>query len=180
MTAIPTVFLCTSLALLGTSVPANAQRVNCKDMAPALLKQTTIPYHAYMTTTAGYAGNKPRQSEVVSTGSAMYVMTNGKWTKSPISPQQLAKTQRELADSVSRNYTCTRVGGEAVNGVRTQRYHIEGKNEAGEIKEDLWIDASGRVQKLEMDQDVGGGAAGRSHASMRYDYANVEAPPGVK
>ena len=166
-----------SLAAVG---PVAAQSVSCKNFASAMIKQAVTPYHAYMSTTAGYNQGKTEQSEVISTADAMYVQVHGKWRRSPFTAQKVKDMQKEAADSVSRNYTCTRIGSESLNGVSTTRYHVKGRNEAGEIVEDIWLASNGLVQRVDMDMDVGGGAMGKSHSTMRYEYGNVQAPPGVK
>jgi hypothetical protein len=105
---------------------------------------------------------------------------HGKWRRSPFTAQNVKDMQKALADSVSRNYTCTRVGSESLNGASTTRYHVKGRNEAGEIVEEIWLASNGLVKRVDMDMDVGGGAMGKSHSTMRYEYGNVQAPPGVK
>jgi len=90
--------------------------------------------------------------------------------------------QREGADSMVALYTCSRAGSEAVNGVATLRYHVERKTpeEDGETStQDIWIDSKGLIRQAVRDADIGG-AAGKSHLIMRYDYTNVSVPPGVQ
>jgi len=173
--------VCAAFALsLAAAAPVAAQSVSCKEFASAMIKQTVTPYHAYMSTTAGYNQGKAEQSEVISTADAMYVQVHGKWRRSPFTAQNVKDMQKALADSVSRNYTCTRVGSESLNGASTTRYHVKGRNEEGEIGEEIWLASNGLVKRVDMDMDVGGGAMGKSHSTMRYEYGNVQAPPGVK
>ena len=172
--------LCAAFALtLAAAAPATAHNVSCKDMASAMIEHKITPFHAYMSTTAGYTQGKTEQSEMISTGDAMYVQVHGKWRRSPITAQYMRDMQKQGLDSVSSNYTCTRVGTETVNGVSTTRYHVKGRNEAGEIVEDIWLASNGLLQRIDTDMDVGGGAMGKSHSTMRYEYTNVQAPPGV-
>jgi len=173
------------VALAGTVMlapSAHTQTVSCKSLGESLTRNVSVPYHAYVTTTAGYNGGKSRQSEIISTGSVIYVNVNGKWRRSPVDPREMAETQRQAADSISMLYSCTRTGSETVNGTATQRYHIEKKKpEADDTsKQDIWVDSKGMIRQVVRDADVGGGAAGRSHSVMRYEYTNVSAPPGVQ
>jgi hypothetical protein len=174
-----------ALALAGIVMlapSARAQSLPCKTLAESMTNNVLVPYHAYITSTAGYNGGKPTQSEVISTGNAMYSLVHGKWQRSPVDPKEIAKMQREGADSMVALYTCSRAGSETVNGVPTQRYHIERKtpDEDGDTgKQDIWIDSKGLIRQAERDRDVGG-AAMKSHVVMRYDYTNVSAPPGVQ
>lgn len=113
--------VCAVLALVMAS-NATAQRVSCKDIATALLKHATTPYHMYMTRGLVAAGEKERVSEATSAGGLLYVNVEGKWNNSGMSKQDLVAEQRASADSVSRLYTCTRVGSDNVNGVTAQRF----------------------------------------------------------
>lgn len=168
-----------SIVMLAPS--AHAQTISCKSLGESMTGNVSVPYHAYVTSTDSYHGGKPTQSEIISTGSAIYARVNGKWRRSPMDPKKIAEMQREGADSMSMLYTCSRAGSETVNGVPTQRYHIERKTpEDGETsKQDIWIDSKGMIQQVVRDADVGG-AAGKSRMVMRYDYTNVSAPPGVQ
>jgi hypothetical protein len=161
---------------------AHSQTISCKSLGESLTRNAFVPYHAYITSTAGYNGGKPVQSEIISTGSAMYAFVNGKWQRSPMDAKQMAKMQQEGADSMSMLYTCSRAGSETVNGAAAQRYHIALKTPAdGETSEqDIWIDSKGLIRQVVRDADIGSGARGKSHLVMRYDYANVSVPPGVQ
>ena len=172
--------LCAALSFTAaTSVALPAQSSACKDLANAMLKNALVPYHSYMSTTAGYNGGKTKQSEMISTGTAIYIKTSRGWMKSRVTPQVIQQSQREAVDSLLKVYTCTKVGTEVVNGVSSQHYHVHGKTEDGETTQELWL-GDGRLQRMDQDMDVGAGAAGKSHTSMRYEYTNVQAPPGVK
>ena len=172
----------TLVSLVFSAPSAHSQTISCKSLGESLTRNAFVPYHAYITSTAGYNGGKPVQSEIISTGSAMYAFVNGKWQRSPMDAKQMAKMQQEGADSMSTLYTCSRAGSETVNGAATQRYHIARKTPVdGETSEqDIWVDSKGLIRQVVRDADIGSGARGKSHLVMRYDYANVSVPPGVQ
>lgn len=168
-----------AVALLATAlVPlasARAQDPLCKQLADAMLKQTTRPFHAYVTDVAGYNGNKPQQSEMISTGEAIYLSVNGQWQRSPQTPQQLAAVMQE-ATAKLKYHSCRKVGSEVVAGVPSVHYHVDVKDPDSPSSSDLWLGANGLPLKTETSMDVGGGAAGHSMISTRYEYSNIHAP----
>jgi hypothetical protein len=148
----------------------------CQPLVAAVEKQVAIPMHAYMTHTIT---GKVRTSEVIYSGKAIYVKTNGSWTRSPITPQDM---QNQQAENIKRakETTCTYLRDEPVNGEAAAVYSTHGASEYGKSDSTIWLSKSRGVPlRMEMDMDVGG-AGGKSHMSMRYDYDKVTAPAGVK
>ncbi len=159
---------------------ARAQDPLCKQLAEAMLKQTARPFHAYVTEVAGYNGNRPQQSEMISTGDAMYISVNGRWRRSQQTPQQLSAMMRENSVQNLKNHSCRKVGSEVVSGVPAVHYHVDVKDPDSPSSTELWVATSGLPVKTETSMDVGGGAAGRSRTSTRYEYTNIKAPAGVR
>ena len=168
-----------ALALVATAlVPpstARAQDPLCKQLAAAMLKQITVPFHAYTTEVAGFNGNKPELGEMIGTGDAMYISVNGRWRRSPQTPQQLGTLMRQSAMDM-KDHSCRKVGSEVVAGVPTVHYHVDVKDPDSPSSTELWIAANGLPMKSETSMDVGGGAAGHSKTSTRYEYSNIHAP----
>ena len=167
------------LLLFTMTAKAPAQSVLCRQVAAAMLKHAAAPYHMYMTRRTGAKGEQEKVSESISAGGWLYVLVNGKWIKSRMSVKDMVEEERTAADSVSRLYTCTRVGSAQVNGVLTQQYHARGKTEDGVKQEDVWLSSDGLIEQVVAYADDGS-AAGQKYATIRYVYTNVQPPPGVK
>jgi len=169
----------TVLALCGMA-PARAADA-CQDIERATSRIWEIPVHLYTSQTAAYRGNQIRNSESIYTGGAdgtIYVMVNGKWTRSHITTRDLKAGKDDPGKKAKQ--TCRYERGEAVNGEPAAVYSTHAETEAGKTDMTVWISKAKNVPlKSEADMDVGGGA-GKSHTSTRYDYKNVQPPPGVK
>ncbi len=92
----------------------------------------------------------------------------------------MAATRKETEADEEKTMTCRLVRDEAVNGEAAALYTAHQQNPDVKSDSQIWISKSKGVPlKLEMDMDVGG-AAGKSHRTMRYEYTNVQAPAGLK
>jgi hypothetical protein len=175
-----------AFATLGASTSLAAQSAQCATVMGAMIKMFDVPFHLYMVdsagTDAGLHGGKPTVSEEVFAGGAVYVMVDGKkWTKSPVSIAEMKKDQAESSKKLSGlKATCTHLRDESVNGESASVWHVKSETEDGESDTNEWVSKSRNVVlRSEMRMDVGG-ALGKSHMVMNYDYANVHAPAGVQ
>src|SRR5579862_4991363 len=167
-------------ALLGSMLvaPALALDPHCQPVIDASAKMLTTPTHITSTTTAAYTGGKPRNTESIYAGNAIYVNVEGKWTRSKMTPQEMLKMEQE--NRGSKKGTCRYVRDESVNGEAAALYAESSETEVGTTEAQTWISKSRGVPlRTEMDIDVGG-SMGKSHMSMRYDYSNVHPPAGVQ
>ena len=167
-------------ALLGSmlTMPALAMDPACQPVIDASAKMLTTPTHITSTTTAAYTGGKPRNTESIYAGNAIYVNVEGKWTRSKMTPQEMLKMEQE--NRGSKKGTCRYVRDESVNGEAAALYAESSETEVGTTEAQTWISKSRGVPlRTEMDIDVGG-SMGKSHMSMRYDYSNVHPPAGVQ
>jgi hypothetical protein len=166
------------IAALGIiSLPARAAST-CDTAIAAVLKVLQVPAHLYMTETAGFNGGKTRNAETIYLNGAMFVMANGQWRKSPISPKELADQKKE---SEQKNGMCSIVRDEAVNGEPATLYKVHNQTPDDTVDTQVWISKlRGLPLKQINDIDVGGGARGKSHTEIRYEYANVTAPALAK
>jgi hypothetical protein len=162
------------LALLSPA-PAVAQSpvpAECQPMMTAGEKQFTVPSHAFMTTTG--MGPAPMQSEVISISGATYVKVHDRWMKSPLTPEQLVKQSRDKMTG-ARSYSCKQLPDEAVGGVAASIYSSHTESGTGATDTQVWIaKGTGLPLKSEVDMKMSGR---KSHVSVRYEYANVQAPP---
>jgi hypothetical protein len=151
----------------------------CKALYDALTKVVVTPTHIYTTTVAGYNKNVPRNSEMIYAGGpngAIYVLSAGKWTRAQMTSAEMTSKQEENRRTAKD--VCHAVREEMVNGEAATVYSTHSDNDGSKIDATVWISKSkGLPLKEEMDMDVGGGA-GKTHISMRYEYANVK-PPAV-
>lgn len=153
-----------------------AQATGCEVVFAAADRLNTIPNHIYMTTTAGYTHGKPESSEMIVVDGAQYVFVRGTWRKSPMSIADRVKQEAENRKN-AKNSSCHFAHEEAVNGEPAAVYSAHSETDDDKVDSQIWISKrQGRILKQELDMDVGGGDAGKSHRSIRYEYGNVAAP----
>ncbi|MEO8779770.1 MAG: hypothetical protein ABI389_13995 [Rhodanobacter sp.] len=121
----------------------------------------------------------PKSSEVIATANAMYVKIATNWQSRPFNPQQQAEEMRQALKTAT--ITCQHLRDETVAGESVAVYDTHDKQESGSIVDSrIWVSkARGLPVKQTIDMDVGG-KGGKSHTEVRVDYANVQAPAGVK
>lgn len=169
-----------ALLLAVAPVVARAQLAPaaCRPLLEAQRKSLMTPHHLY--STDGPAGQRAnaRANEMISVGGASYLLYQGKWRRSPITPkEQLDQIQENIAHA--KAFSCKRVGAESIGGVATDVYtsHDEHDGTAGDARH--WV-AKGSRLILRTEEDMDTGVGGKHHISIRYDYANVHAPAGAK
>jgi hypothetical protein len=169
-------FLAVTALLAGQS--SLADDAACKAALDAVTRVLATPNHQFMTRTDG-RGGKPRHSEIIDTGIAMYVGVAGKWRTSPMSPQGMQDTMIE-SQKRARATTCKLLREESVGGASASVYSVHNETDSGVSDSTLWISkADGLPLKQEVDMDPVGGA-GKSHSEVRFVYTDVKAPPGVE
>ncbi|MEO6799577.1 MAG: hypothetical protein ABI178_06545 [Rhodanobacter sp.] len=164
-------------ASIGTG-PAHASDAACKPVFDAKAKQTTTPNHQYMTETAATHA-APEKSEIIFTSTAMYINVDGTWQRRAFDAQ---KELADLRDAARASHTtCRYLRDEAVGSEAAAVYATRDEQEGGtHLDSQLWISKSrGLPLKQTIDVDVGG-KFGKSHQEARIDYANVQAPAGVR
>jgi hypothetical protein len=175
-----TMIRCAALLLAVMPAAARAQAIPavCKPLVDAERKEIVTPHHAYSTETTPGQGNQPTTGETISVGGVSYLLHHGQWRRSPMTPQQLlAQFEENLGNATQ--ISCRHVGDESVGGTPAAVYTSH--NESEDLKADarVWVARdAGLVLRTEEDMDAGDG--GKRHISMRYEYANVHAPAGVK
>src|SRR5579872_2708256 len=171
-----------SSALLVALVPCGALTARatetCQTIEEASGKIWSLPVHLYTTETAAYRNKQPKTSESIYTGGAngaIYVLVNGKWTRSRITTSQL-KAARDEARKTPKQ-TCRYVRDETVNGEPAAVYSTHAETEDYKTDINVWISKSRNVPlRSESDMDLGG-SNGKSHTTTRFDYSNVQPPP---
>jgi len=167
-------------AVLLATPQIRAQASSCATVHSASLKMEATPYHMYFVDSAKAVeaenGGKPKTGEAISVGGAMYLLSHGKWVKSPLS---LADMNAERDKHDWTKDTCTHLRDESVSGEAASVWRAHVVTEMSAVDTDMWISKSrGLVLKANSAVDVGGGQ--KNHTSARYDYTNVRAPAGVR
>lgn len=158
------------LALLLVTT-AHAASPTCAPFIDAFVKMQKVPVHQYMTETRDPKG-QARQSEMVAINGHVYIQVNGAWRLSPMTPED---RQKMTVDSVNdKNVTCSAAAGE-VKGQAATVYTAHKQNEDTKVDTHLWVSkTNGLPLKQESDVD------GKVYSTIRYEYTNVQVPPGVK
>ncbi|MEO7012898.1 MAG: hypothetical protein ABI127_01215 [Dokdonella sp.] len=160
-------------SLLG--VPhARAAAADCTQVMAALQKLALTPNHQYMIQTAGF-DKKPKSSEVIITGTNMYLQVAGKWQSRPYDPQKSA--QELAAVSNPPGMTCQAAADETVDGQLASVFRTQQRLEDGDsVDGQIWISKSnGLPLRQTIDMDVGG-KFGKSRTEERFEYTHVQAP----
>ena len=190
LTAALAIFLLAEHATPAAGLPSTAEAAEtravanagldsvCQTILDASNKLYSTPFHMYMTQTSpGIENGKPVNSELIFVGGPRrYVLYDGKWTPSPFSTEDLKELEeRNLKNA--KNQSCRYLRDEPVNGESAALYTQHSESENGKDDSQVWISKSkGLVLRTETDLDTAGGANGKNHLSIRFEYGNVQAP----
>jgi hypothetical protein len=172
--------LLSALALAATPARGRAQAIPavCKPLLDAQRKAIMTPHHSYSTQGLARQGDKPTTGEMISVGGENYLLYKGQWRRSPMTPQKtLAQLEENIADA--KQMSCQHVGDESVGGTPAAVYTTHNESEIEKADARVWVaKGAGLVLRTEQDMDIGDGV--KRHISIRYEYANIHAPAGVK
>jgi len=155
---------------------------SCKQVNEATTKYLTIPTHIYTTESGPATGGKTRNTESIYLIDKAYVLVNGRWRVSPVTPKMMVNDLKEARANAESNAhsTCQMVREEAINGEAATLYSSHSETAETKTDSQMWISKSRGVPlKLELNTDLGGGA-GKRHRVSRFEYTNVQAPQGVQ
>lgn len=155
------------------AVPAAAQTTAaCQPMFDGMTKQYVTSNHMYITMTGG----STMTSESITTGGVMYIQVNGKWMRSPTSPSDMQQLQQQEAKKTTTS--CQRLPDETVNGAVAVVFHVQNKGPASTSDGKVWL-AKATGLMIRGEEDVLSGST-KTHISTRFEYTNVQPPPGIK
>ena len=160
---------------------ARAQTVSaaCKPVLDANTKEISTPHHLYTTTTSPAAPGKSQIGEVISTPTASFVLYNGTWTRINMTPQANLDQMKENLRN-TKVYDCQKQPDAVISGVPMFVYLAHSENDMAKTDARFWVAKStGLIYREDIDMDTGD-ASEKRHVSERFDYANVQPPPGVK
>jgi hypothetical protein len=151
-----------------------AAQDSCQPTYDAMSKVMSTPAHLYSTMTGGQNSADKHTTEVIYIGGATYVKVSGKWSRSPMTTQQVM--QQEEENRKASKTACKYLRDESVNGEAAAVYSTHSDRADVGIKSDgqIWISKSkGLPLKIEIDISSDGST---NHHSTRYEYANVQVP----
>jgi hypothetical protein len=166
--------LALAAALLQTA-GARAQDASCKAVFDAIRLQAKTPNHQYFTISGAERDSNAQTNEMINTGSARFILLNGKWQSQAESPREVLK--REEKNFKNSNTICRVVREEMVEGTPSTVF-VE-QSQTGPISSLglLWIaKSSGLPLREQIDTDAGTGPGGKRHLEIRIVYADVKAP----
>jgi hypothetical protein len=154
-----------AVAMALFSVTGFASDVGCKAVFDAALRQLQTPYHS-RTTMMLVPGQKPQLSEQINTGKTLYLLTNGKWSVSRITPQ--AMHEQELDNIKNSNTVCSVVRDEPVAGVTATLYKVHEERDGTASDSQVWLSkANGLTLRVKMEEPA---------FDSYYSYSDVAAP----
>ncbi len=158
------------------SAPAPAPDSSCRVLNDANDKLSATPFHMYIAVTR--YGTPVPKGEIIFTVDNAYLLNAGTWSPDP---QEAKELREEHPDSGG---PCRYVRDEAVNGEAAAIYSRHTEWTALAVKKDsqFWVSKSrGLILREETDTietyKATSASGGTTHLSLRYDYANVQAPP---
>jgi hypothetical protein len=163
------------LAMLSPAAPAFAAAdAACQPVFDSAVKVRAASAHVY--NTEKLAGGRTRVGELIYANGIIYILVEGKWIRSKMTPEDMLKQQQE--NIRNSKTTCRHVRDELVNGEAAALYSIQTENEDIKSEGQTWISKSkGLPLRTEEDIDPG---PDQQHMSIRYEYSNVHAPAGVQ
>jgi hypothetical protein len=162
-------------AALLQSPGAPAQDASCKAVFNAIRLEARTPNHQYFTISGAEPDSHAQTNEMINTGSARFILVNGKWQSEPESPREMLK--REEKNFKNSNTICRVLRGEVVEGAPATVF-VE-QSQTGPISSVglIWIaNGSGLPVREQIDTDAGTGPGGRRHLEIRIVYTGVQAP----
>jgi hypothetical protein len=165
---------CAAARMLAAQTPAHG----CQALYDASDKLYTVPNHMFLTETAQFRKNGPLTGETIFTGQVRYVLIRGHWIKSPITSEDGLKQAIENRKT-AQNISCQFLRDDLVNAEPASVYHEHFEVEDAKKDGQIWLSKrTGLLLRLEQDTDVGG-AMGKSHSSIRYEYKDIRPPADV-
>lgn len=142
---------------------------NCDALYNASIKSLQTPHHVFSSKTSA-AGVKAPTGESIYAGGIEYILIDGSWKRSPMTPQDMI----ELAQEKLKTHpdTCASAGTETIDGKAVITYKVH--NNEG--------DTDSLVRVLTSSGLLWGQSVilpGNARMEIRYEYTNVRAPVGI-
>jgi hypothetical protein len=162
-------FILMAFTLATVFSPYAAAADSCQPLLDASQKLATTPTHIYATVSNGRKST-PTMTEMIYAGNAVYAKLDTGWMRTKLNPQETIDRDR----SQKKTGSCRYVKDESIGGETAAMYSEQ--SSSGKAQSQLWISKSKGLllrQEVEIGSDNKESA---THISMRYEYANVQAP----
>jgi hypothetical protein len=167
---------CVLLVVVFAAAPGARAQGDCKTVFDADDKMLTTDHRTILTRTGAIHGGKAETNESVMVGGVSYIQVKGAWRKSPMTLAELREQKTENRKN-AKSVSCHYLRDESVDGQAARVFAAHSETEDDKSDVTVWISKDrGLPLRQEQDMDVGG-AAGKMHYSIRFEYTNVSAPP---
>ena len=148
---------------------------DCNALRDASEKAAATPSHQFITETAQFRdGGHPASSEIITTSDHRYIRVDGIWKSRVYDAKKEGDRRKKM--SASGESVCKYERDELVDNQAAAVY----SEHTDELSALLWVSKStGLPLKSEIDIDAGG-TLGKSHRTIRFDYANIAVPSVVQ
>jgi len=164
---------CLPIAALLAAAPPVKAASSCDPVIAASMKVLQVPSHLYMAQTAVFTGGKAKNAESIYLNGVNYTKLDHGWLKSPVSTKELAEMRKESDQNIG---TCSVVRDEAVGGEPATLYKVHRQTPDDTVDTQIWVSKLRGLPLKQIDDMDVGGARGKSHTEVRYEYSNVTAP----
>jgi hypothetical protein len=151
------------------SIPP-APEVDCTVVLDAGEKTLDTPHHLY-TTQVDASHSQPTTHEMITINNARYILSGGKWIKSPVSLDAAREQAREDRKN-PKMFTCQHLRDEMVGADAAGVYLLRINRDNRISERTLWISKSQNVY-LRVEE---GGSKGEPLTTGKYEYGNVRVP----
>jgi hypothetical protein len=158
------------------AIPASAQTTAaCQPIFDGMVEQTVTPNHTYISMTGG----STMVTESITVGGVMFIQVSGKWMRSPTGPAEMQQQlQADEKSGKNKTASCQRLADELVNGAAAMVFHVQRKTDLSASDGKVWLSKATGLPLRGEEDVVSRGTT--THVSTRFEYTNVQAPPGIK
>ena len=164
-------------ASIGTRA-AIADDTSCKPVFDAITRLVKTPNHQFLVQSSDAPGSAPQAGEMIFTGKTTYILHDGKWQTSTVTPEETLQQDEE--NRKNSKTSCHALRDEPVEGVSATVYTLHSESEVGKSDGQIWISKANALplrQKIDLALN---GITEKNHVETRFVYSGVEAPAGVK
>ena len=177
----PTGYLICAVILSASAIgnrAAIAADASCKPVFDAITRLVKTPNHQFLIQSSDAPGSTPQAGEMIFTGKTTYILHDGKWQTSSITPEETLKQDEE--NRKNSKTSCRAVRDESVEGVSATVYTLHSESEVGKSDGLIWISKASALplrQKIDLAMN---GITEKNHVETRFVYSGVEPPAGMK
>jgi hypothetical protein len=157
---------------------AIADDTSCKPVFDAITRLVKTPNHQFLVQSSDAPGSTPQAGEMIFTGKTTYILHDGKWQTSTITPEETLQQDEE--NRKNSKTSCRALRDEPVEGVSATVYTLHSESEVGKSDGQIWISKASALplrQKIELSM---AGIAEKNHVETRFVYSGVAPPAGMK